>query len=520
MIFRLATLMAAFGTALADIDYAVYFDVGDSATSDNPFQRSNPSQEYEPFEPKDWRRVDKEAWPIFTDWGTKLDVPKLWYERGNREGNECENREDANYDKFHRQSPIMLQEDEQCFDRHKMINEVRGVCGKKEVKFYSTPYGLGATLDGCEQPPMLDHSLNHDIWTLSEVVVKTPGEHSIWDDVAGEERTFAGELQLGYKGSKSETDGDLEGHAENIGIVGIMLEVGDDDDDDDELELLIRGWEKNHEDRYASCDKTYDEKKCELVSKGDRSGDDDFVGDDGTGLTECEVCSSCCSDATRRLTSREDSLEKKIEEQDAVIKRLKEKLSKSRLQLDGMGGEDENEKGRRELAQWHKKCKGSFYCFMNLYKHTKTDYYYNYRGGLTYPPCTEIVYWRVMLNPLVISPSQLKRIEKMIYMHLDDNCELTTVGKRRSSDSCEVDVNRPRQALSRGHNLKMCDSWATGSATANREPEEEEEGEGEGDDDGNDDQWSTEGAVARTIGEQVERKSKASKASKGMRHLR
>lgn len=504
MIFQIATLMAAFGTAFADIDYAVYFDV-DSDGTNNPFQRSNPTQEYEPFGPQNWRKVDKETWPIFTDWGTTLDVPKLWFERGNKDGNECENREGEDYDKFHRQSPIMLQPDDQCYDRHKMINEVRGICGKDEVEFYSTPYGLGAKLNNCEQPPLLDHSLNHDIWQLEEVVIKTPGEHSIWDDVTGEEKTFAGEIQLGYKGSKSETDGDLDGHAENIAIVGIMLQVGSERDADDELELLIRGWERNNEKRYATCGATYDEDTCALETVKPRDIDDSV--DDA--VDDCADCKACCSNANRRLASSNDDLLQKIEDQETVIRRLKEKLSVFEPSV----------QERRELGQWDKKCKGSFYCFMNLYKHTETDYYYNYRGGLTYPPCTEIVYWRVMLNPLMISPSQLKRIEKMIYMHLDDNCELNTVGKRRGSSGCEVDVNRPRQALSRGHGLKMCDSWATGSAIASTGTEDGDDATDAGndatqsppEDDDAANEWSTEGAVARMGGFRAKRKSKASK---------
>ena len=91
------------------------------------------------------------------------------------------------------------------------------------------------------------------------------------------------------------------------------------------------------------------------------------------------------------------------------------------------------------------------------------QYYYNYRGGLTYPPCTEIVYWRVMMQPMMISPGQLERIERLTYMHINNDCVLNTVGKRRSSKSCAVDVNRPRQALSIKHSLKRCDSWTTAS---------------------------------------------------------
>jgi hypothetical protein len=65
----------------------------------------------------------QEAWPIFSDWGEVLDEPGPFLTRGNKKGNECEDRSDSPYDSKHRQSPIMLMEDRFCTDRHKMVNE-------------------------------------------------------------------------------------------------------------------------------------------------------------------------------------------------------------------------------------------------------------------------------------------------------------------------------------------------------------------------------------------------------------
>lgn len=66
--------------------------------------------------------VFQAAWPIFSDWGKILDEPGPWYERGNSQGNECEDRSNASYNDQHRQSPIMLQDDDACTDRHKLVN--------------------------------------------------------------------------------------------------------------------------------------------------------------------------------------------------------------------------------------------------------------------------------------------------------------------------------------------------------------------------------------------------------------
>jgi len=404
---------------IAATDYAVYFDPSQDAR--NPMQRSGSSTSYKPYSPSKWREVDKDAWPIFSDWGKILDEPGPWYERGNSQGNECEDRSNASYNDQHRQSPIMLQDDDACTDRHKLVNIEFGQCAKEEVSFYTTPYGLGATVK-CKVQPLLDFSLNKDVWTLQEIVLKTPGEHSIWNPETGEEETFAGELHLGYKGSRAENVSRLDGHAENIGIVGIMLKVGNDYDEDDELEKLIRGWERSQQNQYDACGKTYNHDDCKLNSVDSR----------GRSLVEKTSLTSNKGIRGGTITSDNLSEKKAIQEQ-------------------------------RELGEWHRQCPNSHYCFLNLYKHTETDYYYNYRGGLTYPPCTEIVYWRVMMQPMMISPGQLERIERLTYMHINNDCVLNTVGKRRSSKSCAVDVNRPRQALSIKHSLKRCDSWTTAS---------------------------------------------------------
>jgi len=455
----------------AAVDYAVYFDP--SEDSRNPLQRAGSNMIYKPYAPSLWNKVDSDAWPIFSDWGQVLDETGPWYSRGNSQGNECENRINASYYDKHRQSPIMLQEDATCNDRHKMINEERGQCAKDEITFYTTPYGLGATVD-CTIQPLLDHSLNDDVWTLQEIVVKTPGEHSIWNPETGEEDTFAGEIQLGYKGSMGPNKTGLEGHAENIGMVGILLKVGTNYDADNELEKLIQGWEKSQTNQYKTCNKEYDHNDCSLNisarSAGASDGANGGISDtrDSTGVTDqCGNCSECCNINNRNLMGRHvltalsglrghDNLSETVRKQDQEIRELKSKLSQCNYSINA-------DSQSRELGEWHRQCPNSHYCIMNLYKHTQTDYYYNYRGGLTYPPCTEIVYWRVMMQPMIISPRQLERLERLIYMHLNDECELATVGNRRGNDSCAVDVNRPRQSLSRQHKLKMCDSWSIAS---------------------------------------------------------
>jgi hypothetical protein len=189
------------------------------------------------------------------------------------------------------------------------------------------------------------------------------------------------------------------------------MEVGSSSQADPELELLIQGWEQATDQTYAKCGKTYDHINCALQSV-----------------------------------------------------RLRRQLVGDELHKLSDGSPDQQQRRNLwQLNQWNRQCQGSFYCFVNLYLHTKTHFYYNYVGSLTYPPCTENVHWRVMQRTMIISPEQLSRIQRLTYMYLDSNCELATVGEKSTNDSnncpCCVEVNRPRQSLSSSHQLKKCDEW-------------------------------------------------------------
>lgn len=52
----------------------------------------------------------------------------------------------------------------------------------------------------------------------------------------------------------------------------------------------------------------------------------------------------------------------------------------------------------------------------DVYRHLPTEGYgiYSYRGGLTTPPCTEIVNWNLLDTPLYASRSQIERLYNLI----------------------------------------------------------------------------------------------------------
>lgn len=359
---------------------------------------------YSPRGSSDWDEVDGSTWPIFLDWGTNLLDPSKW-NRGNR----CRDRSDSSYTREHRQSPIMLREDKFCDDRHNILNVNRGICLQNEAKFYSSAYGLAVDLTGCTSPLAIDHSRDDDQYYLQEIVLKYPAEHTI-EDLSGAELKFDAEIQLNHRGSNNGWN-PSDSHEDDIAVTSVLLQYKSGAYDT-ELQLLLDGWQAAVDQAYASCGKIYDHTNCVL--------------------------------------------------QDASLRRKMEKVESSPSLSKPL--DDNTERSLASYNQFNKRCKGSFFCFVNLYLHTQSHFYYNYRGSLTYPPCSENLNWRVMQKPLFISPGQLDQIKKLIYMHLNSNCELATVGVKLE-DGCAVGVNRPIQSLSYRHQLKKCDQWVSESAS-------------------------------------------------------
>ncbi|KAL7551735.1 hypothetical protein ACHAWF_014918 [Thalassiosira exigua] len=74
---------------------------------------------------------------------------------------------------------------------------------------------------------------------------------------------------------------------------------------------------------------------------------------------------------------------------------------------------------------------------------TRPDFgVYTYRGGLTMPPCTEIVRWNLLDAPMVISPAQLDRLYRLILCFVErSSCRHATVASKIGG------TNRPPQGL-------------------------------------------------------------------------
>lgn len=59
-------------------------------------------------------------------------------------------------------------------------------------------------------------------------------------------------------------------------------------------------------------------------------------------------------------------------------------------------------------------------------------YFYGYDGSLTEPPCGEWVSWFVCDKPMIISTRQLEQMKKLIFTHVDGDCNPTSVHYRQS----------------------------------------------------------------------------------------
>jgi hypothetical protein len=78
-----------------------------------------------------------------------------------------------------------------------------------------------------------------------------------------------------------------------------------------------------------------------------------------------------------------------------------------------------------------------------------TIFFYRYDGSITEPPCKDITWW-VMMEPMIISLEQLDQVKKILFTHVDADCDRTSV------HNAEQSVARPVFPIGDGE-IQKCD---------------------------------------------------------------
>jgi len=418
-------------------------------------------------------------------------------------GNECSVRKSPN------QSPILLKEGIKCGDEHRMRGKSIARCQYDKMTFKTTASSLRMEIDGCHSfdgtPPKIDFSHLPSNFHLTQMEVKTPSEHC-WTRTKGKE-CFDGEIVFSHYGELTRK-GDLRRDVLNIAAVIDAKEAYPPNKD---FDRMIQNWAKVQKEQYRECrrnnathfdelDIVWGEDLCSLKDKVLSAHRKRRLRADVSSNTQQKLETILlrgniqnASETVMNPTLQYDQYQYddsshdyqySQDEYNELLNEFKEygygeeAISDSWLDelddgdyiwdhTDWFADEMEheinstktntNEASNEMDHSRRRKLQGRD---VKLYsKFLPGDFYYRYEGTLTTPPCMDNVHWRVMRTPLQISPTQLKITKYMIAAHIDENCQLASVGRPKTDGSCEVVVNRELQKLTTKHQLTDCWQW-------------------------------------------------------------
>lgn len=76
-------------------------------------------------------------------------------------------------------------------------------------------------------------------------------------------------------------------------------------------------------------------------------------------------------------------------------------------------------------------------------------FFFRYDGSITEPPCLDITWW-VMIDPMYISYEQLEMGKRILFTHIDPQCQPTSV------HNAKMEVVRPIQPLGEDRVIQRC----------------------------------------------------------------
>ena len=370
------------------------------------------------------------------------------------DGNECDADEHPN------QSPIILQEDNQCEDEHRMRGRAIAECDWDDINFSVNQHSLQAEFIGCQLQPVIDFSHLPSYFALANMQVKVPSEHCRY--INGEVECYDGEIVFAHYGSKSEK-GDLR--HEMLNIAGFIKATQQPNKD---YEEVLKKWETFQQRQYKTCQRnnstgwadmgvTWGEDLCVTKLKIEYAMDSwrqrhlrqmnekyTLRGNAPSLQDDAEIF-----ETVPPVSWFVDYIDKDDEFGNILDERKEEGNGNHMFGSEGLLPSEES---RNRMLPEDK---------LRMYSKLLPDvhFYYRYFGTMTTPPCMNEVNWRILREPYHISYEQLHRTEYLIAAHVNEECNLATVGRPRDDGSCKVDVNRALQRLQSEHELSDCDHW-------------------------------------------------------------
>ena len=297
------------------------------------------------------------------------------------DGNEWEkftNRPDTNLDisgnecrSIRRPSPINLVVNGECRANHEILTrEIRfDDCTMQHTKFYRTPHTLRADLplndDICRRPTIdLPNGYPYR-WFLHHLEVHLRAEHVL------DGRRFDGEIQQYHLGQQDQK--------REMATVSILLDASGFMDNP-KLQEYIDRWQVAAQEEVVNCTRR---RRRSL-----RNHDDSLVDWTNASYNATGLASSALKDP-EHIHSVRSLVEEEV---------------------------DENGWPLSSYAPRRK---------MYPYDLWPTIYHYRYRGSITSPPCSEIVSWRVLDEPLIISRRQYKTLARLLNTHVNpETCQV------------------------------------------------------------------------------------------------
>lgn len=118
---------------------------------------------------------------------------------------------------------------------------------------------------------------------------------------------------------------------------------------------------------------------------------------------------------------------------------------------------------------------------LDVYKLPTTPKFgvYTYKGGLTTPPCTEIVNWNVLDTPTLISQSQMNRLYKLTLCYVDpETCRHATIASKEGITARKPQALMGREIVHRCYVCEKCEDIVDFAPTFIRADEQQENEDG------------------------------------------